>query len=52
MDARSQPPFTGGQMSLEVCKNIKLLTILSNLVAVLALGIVVTLVTSVWILFT
>lgn len=52
MDARSQQSFTGEQMSLEVCRNIKLLTILSNLVAALALGIVVTLVTSVWILFT
>ena len=52
MDARSQQPFTGGQMSLEVCRNVKFLTLLSNLVAALTLGIVVTLVSSVWILFT
>jgi hypothetical protein len=52
MDARSQQPFTGGQMSLEVGRDIKFLTRLSNLVAALALGIVATLVTSVWILFT
>jgi hypothetical protein len=38
-------------MNLEVCRNIRLLTMLSNLVAALALGIVVTLVSSGWLLF-
>jgi len=51
MNARLEQSFTGGQMSLEVCRNIKLLTILSNLIAALALGIIVTLVSSGWILF-
>lgn len=51
MNARLQQPFTGGQMNLEVCRNIRLLTMLSNLVAALALGIVVTLVSSGWLLF-
>mgnify|MGYP001823708850 CR=1 FL=1 len=52
MNARLEQSFTGGQMSLEVCRNIKVLTILSNLIVALALGIVVTLVSSGWILFT
>jgi hypothetical protein len=38
-------------MSIEACRNIRLLTMLSNLVAALALGIVVTLVSSGWLLF-
>jgi hypothetical protein len=52
MNTQLQQSCTTGQMSLEDGKNIRLLTILSNLVVALVLGIGIMLVAFGWILFT
>jgi hypothetical protein len=52
MNAPLQQPYVGGKMSLDDCKSIKSLTILSNLITALVMGVAGMLVSSFWILFT
>ena len=52
MNTQLQQPCAAGQMSLEDGRNIRLLTILSNLVVALVLGIGIMLASFGWILFT
>ena len=52
MNMQLQQPCTAGQPGLEDGRNIRLLTIVSNLVVALVLGIGVMLVSFGWILFT
>ena len=52
MNTQLQQSCAAGQMSLEDGRNIRLLTILSNLVVALVLGIGIMLVSFGWILFT
>jgi hypothetical protein len=52
MDTRLQQPCTEGQMNLKDTGDINLMTILSNLVIALVLGIVAVLGSTGWLLFT
>ena len=52
MNARLQQPYSGGQTSLDDDRGIRSLTILSNLIIALVMGVACMLVSSYWILFT
>jgi len=52
MNMQLQQPYAAGQISLDDDRNIRLLTIVSNLVVALVLGIGVMLASFGWILFT